>query len=141
VFETARGAATQRGGGVDQSAQHMKLAETYLEMGLVDEAVVSFKAAARSPTQRFGAGTVLGRLYRERGDPLHAIEWLERAAGVPAPTEDEGRAVLYDLGELLEAVGETGRALAVFMELQSEAGEYRDVATRIEHLSRAQTGG
>jgi tetratricopeptide (TPR) repeat protein len=141
VFSDFRGDATRQSGAADQSTQHMKLAETYLEMGLVDEAMTSLKTAARSPRQRFGAGVILGRLYRERGDPIHAIEWLERAAEAPAPTDEENRALLYDLGELLEAVGETARALAVFLELQADAGEYRDVAARVEHLARAQTGG
>lgn len=141
VFGDLRGDASRQGGAADQSAQHMKLAETYLEMGLVDEAIAALKTAVRSPRQRFGAGSTLGRLFRERGDPMHAIEWLERAAEAPAPSEEEGRALLYELAELLEAVGETTRALAIFMELQTDAGEYRDVAARVEQLSRTQTGG
>jgi hypothetical protein len=44
---------------------------------------------------------------------------------------------LYDLGETLETVGEHARALAVFLELESESGGYRDVAGRIERLSNA----
>ena len=70
----------------------------------------------------------------------HAIEWLERAAEVPAPTAEDGRALLYDLGCMLEAIGETARALAVFLELQADAGEYRDVAARTDRLARVQTG-
>jgi hypothetical protein len=38
-------------------------------------------------------------------------------------------------------MGETARALAVFMELQADAGEYLDVAARVARLSRAQSGG
>jgi tetratricopeptide (TPR) repeat protein len=127
--------------GVDQSAQHMKLAQTYLEMGMLDEATASLKTAARSPRQRFEAGVMLGRLYKKQGDSTHAIEWFERAAEVPAPTADEGRALLYNLGAILEEVGETARALAVFLELQSDAGDYRDVAARVDRLARVQTGG
>lgn len=141
AFGDIRGDAARQAGAVDQSAQHMKLAETYLEMGLEDEAIAALETAVRSPRQRFGAASILGRLFRERGDPIRAIEWLERAAEAPPPGDVEGRALLYDLAELLEAVGETARALAIFMELQAEAGEYRDVAARVEHLSRAQTGG
>jgi hypothetical protein len=33
------------------------------------------------------------------------------------------------------------RALAVCMELQSEAGAYRDVAARIDRLTKVQAGG
>jgi tetratricopeptide (TPR) repeat protein len=125
----------------DFSTQHMTLARTYLEIGMVDEAIVSLQTAVRSPRQRFEAAAALGRVYQQRGEQTLAIEWLERAAEVPAPTEDEGRQLLYDLGALLDVAGETSRALAVFLELQADAGDYRDVPARIDRLARVQTGG
>ena len=48
--------------------------------------------------------------------------------------------LLYDLGITLESARETARALAVFMELQADAGEYRDVSARVDRLSNVQTG-
>jgi hypothetical protein len=68
------------------------------------------------------------------------IEWLERAAEAPAPSPDEGWAVLYDLAQALERIGENARALAVLLEVEADAGTYRDVRGRIELLSRAQAG-
>jgi tetratricopeptide (TPR) repeat protein len=127
--------------GPDQSAQHMKLARTYIEMGMIEEASASLQTAARSPRQRFEAASLLGRLYKEHGDLEHAIEWFERAAEAPATGVDEGHALLYDLGVALEEAGETTRALAVFLELQAEASEYRDVAVRADRLTRVQAGG
>jgi tetratricopeptide (TPR) repeat protein len=125
----------------DFSAQHMTLARTYLEIGMVDEAITSLQTAVRSPHQRFEAAAALGRVYERRGEPALAIEWMERAAEAPPPSADDGRQLLYDLGVLLEGAGETSRALAVFLELQSEAGDYRDVPARIDRLARVQTGG
>lgn len=132
---------TDAGTDADFSSQHMTLARTYLEIGMLDEAIVSLQTAVRSPRQRFEAAAALGRVYDRRGDPALAIEWLERAAEIPAPSPDEGRALLYDLGVLLDGVGETSRALAVFLELQADAGDYRDVPARIDRLARVQTGG
>jgi tetratricopeptide (TPR) repeat protein len=125
----------------DFSSQHMTLARTYLEIGMVDEAIGALQTAVRSPRQRFEAAAMLGRVYERRGEQPLAIEWLERAAEASPPSADEGRQLLYDLGALLEAAGETARALAVFLELQSEAGDYRDVPARIDRLARVQTGG
>jgi tetratricopeptide (TPR) repeat protein len=110
-------------------------------MGMIEDAVKALEAAARSPRQRFDAASMLGRLFLERKDLLHAIEWLERAAEAPAPTADAGRALLYDLAQTLEALGEHARALAVFVELESESGGYRDVSGRIDHLSKVQARG
>jgi tetratricopeptide (TPR) repeat protein len=140
VFKGLRKDAS-RNDAVDQSAQHMKLARTYLEMGMLQEATTALKTAARSPGQRFEAATMLGRLYKEHGEITDSIEWFERAAEAPAPTADEGRALLYDLGVALESAGETARALSVFLELLAEAGEYRDVSDRADRLARVQTGG
>ena len=125
----------------DFSTQHMTLARTYLEIGMLDEAIASLQTAVRSPRQRFEAAAALGRVYERRGEQTLAIEWYERAAEASAPTADEGREVLYDLGVLLEGAGETSRALAVFLELQADAGDYRDVPARIDRLARVQTGG
>jgi len=141
VFKGLRKGAASQADGVDQSAQHMKLARTYLEMGMLQEATSSLKTAARSPRRRFEAASMLGRLYREHGEITDAIEWFERAAEATVPTPEEGHALLYDLGLALEDAGETARALAVFLELQANAGEYRDVSDRADRLARVQTGG
>ena len=45
------------------------------------------------------------------------------------------------LGVTLEEAGETARALGVFLELQADAEDYRDVSERAERLARVQTGG
>ena len=84
---------------------------------------------------------MLGRLYLERKDMAHSIEWLERAAEAPAPTLEAGRSLLYDLAQTLELVGENSRALAVFVELESESGGYRDVTAHIDRLSKVQARG
>ena len=127
--------------GADQSAQHMTIARAYLEMGLMDEAIPALRTAAKSPQLRFEAASALGRLYKQRGEAGSAIEWLERAAEAPAPTVDDGRALLYDLAITLEDAGETARALAVLLELQAEGSEYKDVAVRAERLAGMQSGG
>jgi tetratricopeptide (TPR) repeat protein len=125
----------------DDAAEQLRLARTYLETGMEDEAIEALRGAVRSPRHRFEAASALGRLYMHRNEPSSAIEWFERAAEAPAPTTDAGRGLLYDLGVTLEAAGEIARALAVFLELQADADRYRDVQARIDRLSRVQTGG
>jgi tetratricopeptide (TPR) repeat protein len=125
----------------DFAAQYLKLAGTYIEMGMLEDAISSLTTAARSPTHRFEAAAMLGRLYMDRSQTALAIEWLEHAAEEPPPTPQEGRGLLYDLGVMLDGSGENARALAVFLELQADAGDYRDVPARIDRLARVQSGG
>lgn len=50
------------------------------------------------------------------------------------------RAVLYDVADALEQRGDCGRALEIFMQVQSDDRAYRDVAERIERLRVQQQG-
>jgi tetratricopeptide (TPR) repeat protein len=140
VLDQLQGMASPKPAGKGAS-DHLAAARSYLKMGMQEEAITALQTASRVPLQRFEAAALLGRLYLERNDLPHAIEWLGRAAEAPAPSEEEGRELLYDLGCILETAGETARALAVFLELQVDAGEYRDVAARVDRLARVQTGG
>ena len=126
----------------------MKAAERQFQRALelrasgdVEGCMAALQLASKAPKLRFASASLLGRLFRERGQTQHAIEWLERAAQAPAPTPEEYHQLLYDLADGLEAVGETARALAVCLELQADAGSYRDVGARVERLARVQTRG
>jgi tetratricopeptide (TPR) repeat protein len=123
------------------AAEQLRLGLTYRDVGMLDDAIQSLELASRSSRQRFEAASVLGRLQAERGNRGAALEWFERAAEAPAPTVEAGRALLYDLASVLEDLGEAGRALAVFGELEADARGFRDVTARIERLSRAQVRG
>lgn len=140
VFDSRRAAAS-RLAGVQEATKQLALAKNYAEMGMVDEAMAALTKAAKIPRHRFEAASLLGRMLLKKEDPSRAVEWLERAAEAPPPTAEAGRELLYDLGATLETTGEVSRALAVFMELQADAGEYRDVGTRIDRLARVQSGG
>jgi tetratricopeptide (TPR) repeat protein len=140
VFEGLRHDA-ELDGSDDESAEHLNLARTYLEMGIPGDAADALEVAARSPRHRFIAAAMLAQIHRENSDLAKAIEWFERAAEAPAPTPEEGRRLLYDLGDVLETVGEAARALAVFLELQTDDPGYRDVRERVTRLSKVETEG
>ncbi len=108
------------------------------DSGRLDESIASFRDASRDPRWRFESARALAHIYQQRRNPQQSIEWLERAAQSPAPGPDEVHALFYELAEVLETQGEVERALAVCLELQADAGQYRDVAERIRRLTRVQ---
>ena len=127
--------------GNDTEVEPLELARTYLEMGMPDQAIAPLIEAAHAPASRFEASVMLSGIHRENGDLPQAIEWCERAAAAVAPDAETARALLYDLGDLLEVSGESARALAIFMEIESAAPGYRDVLARVLRLTRAGEGG
>jgi hypothetical protein len=140
VFEDLRARAESDGEATDaRRAYEAGLAR--LRDGRTAEAIDELQAAARSPLMRFQASAELGRLFVSHGELGRGIDWMERAAEAPAPDAHQGHALLYDLADTLERLGEGARALAVLLELRSDAGPYRDVESRIERLTRVQTEG
>jgi len=140
VLAQLRDEASRRPTGDGGDAQ-LALGLRLRQEGKIDEAIGALDAASRSPRHRFKAATLAGRLYREQNRLPQAIECFERAAQSPAPTVDEGHLLLYELADALEQVGETARALAVCLELQADAGDFRDVASRVDRLAKVQTRG
>ena len=59
----------------------------------------------------------------------------------PGVTDPDRFETLLRMAGLLEQRGEPARALAVCLELQADAGNYKDLSVRIARLSRAQAGG
>jgi tetratricopeptide (TPR) repeat protein len=113
----------------------------FYRAGQLDFAVPRLEAASRVPAHRFSAAATLGRICLERGETWLAIDWFERAAEAQAPTPADAHRLLYELADALEGAGEIARALAILLELGSEAGDYQDVAARIDRLSKAQARG
>jgi tetratricopeptide (TPR) repeat protein len=112
----------------------------HLAENRVDEAIASFEEASRMPALRFEASSHLARISLERGDLQTAVDWMERALEAPAPTVEDRLGIMYDLADTLARQGETSRAMALFMEVDSESSGYRDVRERIAHLSHTEIG-
>jgi tetratricopeptide (TPR) repeat protein len=134
VFEGFREEAVRH--GAQGAATQFRQAVSLREAGDTEGAVRLFEQVVRSPRYRFKAAAELARIHRDLGQAHDAIEWFERAAeSAPAGTDDS-RDLLYDLGRLLAETGEADRALAVFLELQADAPDFRDVALQVGRLSQ-----
>jgi tetratricopeptide (TPR) repeat protein len=140
VFERFR-AETARAPRTDTAQTEYERGVALRDGGRIDESIPAFEAASRDPAQRFRAARALARVYLQRQERQSAVEWLERAVQSPVPEALETHALFYELADTLESMEERARALAVFLELQAEAGNYRDVSERIERLTRMQARG
>ena len=139
VFAQMRSKASRSTGG-DGAEEQMKEGISLRQAGKVESAIRAFEMASRSPRHRFQASVYLGRMYRDKDQMKKAIEWFERATQSPPPTPDDGHMLLYELADALEATGEVERALAICMELQADAGDFRDVKQRVTRLAKVAKG-
>jgi tetratricopeptide (TPR) repeat protein len=134
VFAEVKADAPRK--GTDTAGQQLRMAQSLKDAGQTAEAIRALQQAVRSPRYRFEAAAMLARLHRDRGAVPEAIEWFERATQAAAPNAAASHEVLYDLAQLLVSAGEADRALAVYLELQADAPNFRDVASQIERLSQ-----
>ncbi len=121
--------------------QQLAAGRVFLAAGLVSEAARAFERASLEPRSRFAATLALAELHKSRSQMLDAVGWYEQAAMAPVPDAAVKRAVLYDLAESLEALGETDRALGVLLDLLSQVEDYRDARARLDRLLRVEAGG
>ena len=139
VFGNLRDQASRRS-GLDEAEKEYKRGLALRAAGDIDGCVQALEKASRAPKLRFATAWLIARIYRERDMLPESLEWLERAAQAPAPTNDESHQLLFELAEGLERVGEVARALAICLELQADAGSYKDVDQRIDRLTKVQAG-
>jgi tetratricopeptide (TPR) repeat protein len=139
VFGTMREKAARRT-GLDESEKEYKRGLALRKAGDMEGCIEALASASRAPKLRFSTSKMIARIYRDRGDVSKTLEWLERASQAPAPTSDDGHQLLYELVEALENAGESARALAVCMELQAAAPDFRDVGEKIDRLTKVQAG-
>jgi tetratricopeptide (TPR) repeat protein len=125
--------------GVD-GRQQLALGRTYLAAGLLDQAVSAFARAAHDAGVRGPACIALGEVFEEQQDYAHAIEWLERGADAPQISDSDRLDAMRRLARVLEAAGESARALAVWLEIQTLHPEDREAQARVARLSATGTG-
>jgi tetratricopeptide (TPR) repeat protein len=139
VFGNMRDQA--RRSGLDDAEKEYKRGLALRKAGDIDGCIEALQKASRAPKLRFATSWLIARLYRDRDMMPQALEWLERASQAPPSSTEDGHQVLYELADALEKSGEAARALAVCMELESDATGYRDVAARIDRLTKVQAEG
>jgi tetratricopeptide (TPR) repeat protein len=106
----------------------------HFERGSWDDAIQQFQLAQRSPRERADALYFLARCFRQKGQTDLAAMQLETVLE-QLPMMDEARKrVLFELGEIAEAAGDTARALALYKEIYGADIAFRDIGEKMARL-------
>jgi tetratricopeptide (TPR) repeat protein len=120
----------------DDTDTHFDLGIAYKEMGLLEDAISEFDLSAKSSKRACIALTMVGMCHMEKGDPLKAVTFFERALAQPMKTSAEEVALLYEIGGAQEASGQLDKALSTFEKVAARDRTFRGVSGRIEQLKR-----
>jgi tetratricopeptide (TPR) repeat protein len=77
---------------------------------------------------------MLGVCFRQKGIYKVALMWFERGLRLTTGTEDQYQALRFEIGECYEGMGETAKALDLFMEVYGVDVNYRKVGEKIKRL-------
>ncbi len=134
LAEFQRGVESQVSG---DPQSHYDLGMTYREMGLADQAVESFRIAARHPEFAGRAAEMIGRTLLDQGRFDEAAEEFSRALETLPGAPEQLVGLRFHLGLAHEVAGRTAEALAEFERVYAIQPSYPDVAQKIRVLRRA----
>jgi tetratricopeptide (TPR) repeat protein len=120
----------------DDTQSHYDLGVAYKEMGLVDDAIREFGAAADDPGRECVCRSMIGMILIERGKVSEAIDAFMQGlqANVKAPEQEV--ALYYEIGAAYESLKRTKEALTYFQKVARRNSTYRDVQERVRRLSK-----
>ncbi len=133
LAEFQRGVEAQLSG---DAQSHYDLGMTYREMGLLEQAVDSFRVAAQSAPLAARAHEMIGRCFADQQRLADAI--LEFRAALTQLGESAELAVdlHHELGCALEASGQSNEAIEHFEKVVAVHPDFADTAQRLEALRR-----
>lgn len=100
--------------------------------GELDAAIGQFQQAQRNPQRRIDALYLMGSCFKAKGQYDIAATQLEKAAEELPTMDDTKMAILYELGEVLEAQGDLDKALTYFKSIYAVDIGYKKVGEKIE---------
>lgn len=133
LAEFQKGVAAQLEG---DSQSHYDLGMTYREMGLLDQAIESFRVAQQDSRIAPRALEMAGRCLADQGRHHEACGDYRRALAAFDPAAGDDGEIRWHLAHSLTEIGEHEEALAEYERVQESLPGYEDVAERISALRR-----
>ncbi len=134
LVEFQRGIEAQLSG---DAQSHYDLAMTYWEMGLIDQAMDSFRLAAADPAFASRAAEMIGRCMLDQGRFDEATSEFQIALQSPDLPAEAAIGLRYHLGLALEAAGNLKDAVAEYERVFAQQANYSDVALKLRVLRKA----
>lgn len=106
--------------------------ERLLHAGQTDAAIQQLQNSIRNPKVRLQALLRLGQAYQEKKFFDLAAQQFETAKSEAGPMNDTKKAIIYQLGQCYELMGDEERAIEEFKTIYASDIGFRDVAKKID---------
>jgi len=143
IFEEFRLAAEEEQPSSNEDYEtHYNMGTAYKEMDLLDDAIHEFQTAAGLVNPGDGTSrylqccNLLGHCFVKKELPRAAAIWFQKALDAGGQTDDERKALRYELASVYDLMGESGRALDLFSEVYGIDVGYREVGEKIRRLEK-----
>lgn len=108
------------------------LAVLLYERGQINEAIQQLQRAQQNPQRRVRSLYYLALCFKQKQQFDIAAEQLEKAASELHLMDETKKDIVYELGTILEAMGQPEKAVEYYKEIYAVDIGYRDITAKIE---------
>lgn len=112
------------------------LGRVHFESGLYNEAIAAFQAASQDARLEMESWRMLGLSFMRKGQHDLALEQFQRAVERHPEMDVQGKELRYCQAQAYEEMGNGQEALSVYKKIYSQDITFRDVAQKVDALSR-----
>ena len=114
---------------------HYNLGQSYLEMGLYDNAIKSFSLSAKSPEMYLASCHMIGVCYHRQGQKNKAVSTLF-AGFKSSKGKKEGAGIGFELGNILYEFDRKKDSLNIFKLVEKIDPDFMDIKDKIAKLEK-----
>lgn len=114
---------------------YYNLGQSYLEMGLYDNAINSFSLSAKSPEMHLASSHMIGVCYYRQGQKKKAISTLF-AGFKSSKDKKESAGIGFELGNILYELDRKQDALKIFKAVERVDPDFMDIRDKVAELKK-----
>ncbi|MBI2400415.1 MAG: tetratricopeptide repeat protein [Deltaproteobacteria bacterium] len=119
----------------EDSETHYNLGIAYMEMELFSEASKEFKIALKDARLELDCYTRLGLCAMAENNPEEAAAYYSKGLKAADRSDEEKKALMYELALAYEASGRDDEALELYREIFAMDPDFREAASKVNSLS------
>jgi tetratricopeptide (TPR) repeat protein len=108
----------------------------FLEQGLWDEAIDEMRMASQDSSLAIDCYMAMSVCFRKKQDYNEALIWIEKTLQISEEGSAQAFSIKYELASLCEEMGDSLKAMQIFIDVKKWKSNYRDVNKRLKALAK-----